>query len=155
MEKQKFPPMSMPLSVPLIGSQPPPEAVEQSQRALQNLNDLWPLTPFPISGNGLQVPGYWMGQTLLDAFALKILEGLDVQKAASNGAPAMEALAKRMWSLAMYCMELRPVGVRQKVPNQEEADASGTQATTSASTGTDGPPPESSEPASGPRLVTP
>lgn len=142
-------PIQVPLNVPIIGSRPPPEVMEQQAAQAQSMEALWPLTPFPLSANGVRVPAYWMGQTLLDAFALKAMEALDWNKSVNNGPKAVLQQAQRAWLVATAMMEMRPVG---RAPH-ETASSAESDLPSSESSGTADTQPESSSQESGQRLV--
>lgn len=139
------------MNIPIIGSRPPPEAIEEAMQKMATMEMLWPVTPFPMSGNGIKVPAYWMGQTLLDAFALKAMESLDWKNAVNNGRESTMRQAKRAWLIASAMLETRPIG---RAPSGEVQDEKAQAPNTPESSGTDTTPPENSGQESGQKLVT-
>ena len=110
--QQQAPRISIPTSIPLIGTGPSPEQRAQEHMEISACGQLWPLAAFPM---GPQTPKFWMWKTMLHEYGLKAMELLGDQLAAKSRTPEeILALCKRAWLIAQGMMQTCPVGMSIK-----------------------------------------
>lgn len=120
------------MQVPLIDPKSA-QLREQVKQTTATMEALWPLHPFPLG-----TTPFWMGKTLLDAFAEKAMESYDWRMIATNGPEALEKAVHHCWRVAMAMMTTRPVGTEPLLPTLEAP-------TTPAGSGINGAPVDSAE----------